>query len=88
MLLITSAVNTGIWLIAAFLGDFRFYQRIGFAIFYVALILLAVSMKKENVTEQELTPEQELKLLVEKRQLGIITAEEYSIKRAEIISKL
>lgn len=102
LLLIISSVYTPFSLLATF-TNYTYINRhdkidlyhwgqlilnIGSAIFYIALILLAINIKKEKAMVKDLTPEEELKLLAEKLEIGTITTEEYSILRAEIISKL
>lgn len=66
---------------------------IGSVALYIALLLfclnnkMPVAIKKEKNTEK-MTPEQSLRYLKEKLELGLITEEEYQAQRAEIISKL
>ena len=74
--------NYNSYYLAYIIGDF------GAALLYVTLMLIAIKAKKDAVPTKELTPEEELKLLMEKLEQGIITAEEYRARRAEIISKL
>ena len=60
----------------------------------VALLLfglknnIPVILRKEKANAEQITPEQALKLLKEKLDLGMITEEEYQAQRADIISKL
>lgn len=71
---------------------------IGSITLYVALLLfalknkipsvLALSPEKERARAEKMNPEQALKLLKYKLDLGMITEEEYQAQRAEIISKL
>ena len=49
---------------------------------------VATQVKDSFSAQKELSPEQELKVLKDKLELGIITEEEYKEKRAEIINKL
>jgi hypothetical protein len=66
--------------------------------FYVALLLLglknripailAVSLEKEKKNAEKMTPEQSLRLLNDKLELGMITEEEYKAQRTEIINNL
>lgn len=66
--------------------------------FYVALLLLglknripailAVSPEKEKKNAEKMSPEQALRLLNDKLELGMITKEEYQSQRAEIINNL
>lgn len=69
------------------------FSIIGFSTLYVALLLfvlknnIPVPVKKEQSTEK-LSPEQSLRYLKEKLDLGMITEEEYQAQRADIISKL
>jgi uncharacterized membrane protein len=65
---------------------------------YVALLIfglknriptiLSVSPEEEKKNAEKTTPEQALKILKDKFELGMITEEEYQAQRAEIISKL
>ena len=65
---------------------------------YVALLIfglknriptiLSVSPEEEKKNAEKMTPEQALKILKDKFELGMITEEEYQTQRAEIISKL
>lgn len=50
--------------------------------------ILAVSPEKEKKNAEKMTPEQSLRLLKDKLDLGMITEEEYQAQRADIISKL
>lgn len=63
--------------------------------FYVALLLfglqdrnLYISPEKEKKKLERMKPEQALKYLKDKLDLGMITEEEYQAQRADIISKL
>lgn len=72
--------------------------RIGFISLFIALLLfvlnnkilpiLTVSPEKEKKNAKKMNPEQALRLLKDKLDLGMITEEEYQTQRAEIISKL
>ena len=65
---------------------------------YIALLLfglknripaiVSTSPEKEKKKAENLTPEQDLRLLKDKLDLGMITEEEYKAQRADIISKL
>lgn len=71
---------------------------LGTITFYVSLLLfglkktipaiLSVSSEKENTNVEKMSPEQALRLLKDKLDLGMISEEEYQTQRAEIISKL
>lgn len=71
---------------------------IGFVSLFIALLLfvlnnkilpiLTVSPEKEKKNAEKMNPEQALRLLKDKLDLGMITEEEYQAQRAEIISKL
>lgn len=50
--------------------------------------ILAVSPEKEKKNAEKMTPEQSLRLLKDKLDLGMITEEEYQAQRADIINKL
>lgn len=70
----------------------------GTIIFYIALLLfglnnripsiLSVPPEKEKKNAEKTNPEEALKLLKEKVELGLITDDEYQAQRADIISKL
>ncbi|MBE6618599.1 MAG: hypothetical protein E7626_02290 [Ruminococcaceae bacterium] len=68
-------------------------ELLGSVALYIALLFfclnnkMPVAIKKEKNTEK-MTPEQSLKYLKEKLDLGMITEEEYQVQRAEIINKL
>ena len=63
---------------------------------YVALLLFGIKNKIPTIlvgtyrkkNDEKYSPEQSLKLLKDKLELGMITEEEYQTQRAEIISKL
>ena len=71
---------------------------IGTAALYIALLLfglnnripalVSLSPEKERQKTEKMTPEQSLRFLKDKLDLGMITEEEYQTQRAEIISKL
>ena len=71
---------------------------IGTAALYIALLLfglnnripalVSLSPEKERQKTEKMTPEQSLRFLKDKLDLGMITEEEYQAQRAEIISKL
>lgn len=71
---------------------------IGAICIYVALFLfctknkiptiLKISPEKEQKNSEKMSPEQALRTLKDKLELGMITEEEYQTQRAEIISKL
>lgn len=71
---------------------------IGSTLLYVSLLLfgvknkipsiIALSSERERARTEKMNPEQALKLLKDKLDLGMITEEEYQAQRAEIISKL
>jgi uncharacterized membrane protein len=71
---------------------------IGSTLLYISLLLfgvknkipsiIALSPEKERARAEKMNPEQALKLLKDKLDLGMITEEEYQAQRAEIISKL
>ncbi len=71
---------------------------IGSTLLYISLLLfgvknkipsiIALSPEKERARAEKMNPEQSLKLLKDKFDLGMITEEEYQAQRAEIISKL
>ncbi len=71
---------------------------VGAILFYVAILLfglnnripsiIAISPEKEKKNAEKMSPEQSLRLLKDKLELGMITEEEYQAQRAEIISKL
>lgn len=71
---------------------------IGTAALYIALLLfglnnripalVSLSPEKERQKTEKMTPEQSLRFLKEKLDLGMITEEEYQAQRADIISKL
>lgn len=71
---------------------------IGSTLFCISLLLFGVKNKipsiiklspeKEKARAEKMNPEQALKLLKDKFDLGMITEEEYQTQRAEIISKL
>ncbi len=50
--------------------------------------ILAVSPEKEKKNAEKMTPEQSLRLLKDKLDLGMITEEEYKAQRTEIINNL
>ena len=50
--------------------------------------IISVSPEKEKKNAEKMTPEQSLRLLKDKLDLGMITEEEYQSQRAEIIAKL
>lgn len=50
--------------------------------------ILPISPEEEKKNAEKTSPEQALKILKDKFELGMITEEEYRIRRAEIISKL
>lgn len=50
--------------------------------------ILAVSPEKEKKNAEKMSPEQALRLLNDKLELGMITKEEYQSQRAEIINNL
>lgn len=50
--------------------------------------ILAVSPEKEKKNAEKMTPEQSLRLLNDKLELGMITEEEYKAQRTEIINNL
>lgn len=68
--------------------------RIGFISLFIALLLFVLNNnvlilpKKEKGNAEKINPEQTLKLLKEKLDIGMITEEEYQAQRADIISKL
>lgn len=71
-------------------------EALGAICLYVALLLFAIKHKlpsiiiskpKNNYVDKS-SPEQSLKLLKDKLELGVITEEEYQVQRADIISKL
>lgn len=65
------------------------YITLGFfSIKYKIPAILAISPEKEKKTSENMSPEQALKLLNDKLELGMITEEEYQTQRADIISKL
>ena len=71
---------------------------IGTAALYIALLLfglnnripalVSLSPEKERQKTEKMTPEQSLRFLKDKLDLGMITEEEYQAQRADIISKL
>lgn len=72
---------------------------IGTVALYIALLLFGLNNRipalvslspeeKERQKTEKMTPEQSLRLLKDKLDLGMITEEEYQTQRAEIISKL
>lgn len=71
---------------------------VGSILFYVSILLfglknripsiIATSPEKEKKNAETMSPEQSLRLLKDKLELGMITQEEYQAQRAEIISKL
>ncbi len=71
---------------------------IGTIALYIALLLfglnnripalVSVSPEQEKKRAEKMTPEQSLRFLKDKLDLGMITEEEYQTQRAEIISKL
>ncbi len=71
---------------------------IGTIALYIALLLfglnnripaiISVSPEQEKKRAEKMTPEQSLRFLKDKLDLGMITEEEYQTQRAEIISKL
>ena len=50
--------------------------------------IISVSPEKEKKNAEKMTPEQSLRLLKEKLDLGMITEEEYKAQRTEIINNL
>ena len=50
--------------------------------------IISVSPEKEKKNAEKMTPEQSLRLLNDKLELGMITEEEYKAQRAEIINNL
>lgn len=81
------------WLLSNFSYILGF---IGSSALYVALLIFAsennipsvLSPKNNEVSAEDMSPEQALKLLQCKHDLNIITEEEYQAQRAKIISKL
>ena len=75
-----------------------YFSIIGSTLLYISLLLfgvknkipsiIALSPEKERARAEKMNPEQALKLLKDKLDLGMITEEEYQTQRAEIISKL
>ena len=69
---------------------------LGYIGFYISLLLFGVKNKipalimssSVKKADGKISPEQSLKLLKDKLELGMITEEEYQVQRAEIISKL
>ena len=71
---------------------------IGSTLLYISLLLfgvknkipsvIALSPEKGRARAEKMNPEQALKLLKDKLELGMITEEEYQAQRANIISKL
>ncbi len=71
---------------------------IGTAALYIALLLFGVnnripvlvpmSPEKERQKVEKMSPDQSLRFLRDKLELGMITEEEYQVQRAEILSKL
>lgn len=66
---------------------------IGISALYIAILLFALknnipATKKEEKSTDKMSPEQSLRYLKERLDLGMITEEEYQAQRAEIISKL
>lgn len=69
---------------------------LGYIGFYISLLLFGVKNKipalvissSVKKADSKISPEQSLKLLKDKLELGMITEEEYQTQRAEIISKL
>lgn len=76
-----------------FTSTFTFIGKISL---YTALLLFSfknkipsiLSLQKEKARFKKMEPEQSLKLLKDKLELGTISEEEYQLQRAEIISKL
>lgn len=73
-------------------------STIGSTLLYISLLLFSVknripsiivlSPEKEKSRVEKMDPEQALKLLKDKLELGMITEEEYQEQRADVISKL
>lgn len=65
------------------------YIALGFfSIKYKIPAILTITSEKEKKTSENISPEQALKILKDKLELGMITEEEYQTQRTEIISKL
>lgn len=71
---------------------YSFISSIGSILLHVAFLLLGLNLgvfsKNDSVEVERLEIEQVLKLLKEKRELDIITEEEYQAQRMEIIDRL
>ena len=88
----------GVWILASFVftalsQPFTLgYNSIGIATWgfftYIAMALFLFITNREQLRLIPLTPEKELKILMDKHKNGKISTEEYEAKRKEIISKL
>lgn len=75
-----------IFVLIGYIGSIIFY--VALFMFYLIPPVVYIPLEKEKEFAKKISPEQSLKLLKNKLDLGLITNEEYQIQRAEIIKKL
>ena len=101
LLSVISIINAMVWYIEEEMYLYLFTNPmgiIGTAALYIALLLfglnnripalVSLSPEKERQKTEKMTPEQSLRFLKDKLDLGMITEEEYQAQRADIIRKL